>query len=423
MNLSNLPVKKIGLAALILIIAAGAGYGIYYLFFRQAAPVITENEATNEAAGGLPTGPAGGVTNQIVNGVPVNEALPGIPGIPKTITKVPAPTGISAIAAGGVTKVATNFTGAVAAVNMPAGQNNPLFYNPQDGYFYEISSFGTTTKKSNTSYPNAQNIAWASNGDKAILEFPDGSNILYDFKLQKQTSLPKSWQDFQFNDQGSKIAFKDINVNENYNWLAIADPDGSKQKYLETLGDRGSRVEINWSPTSNTVANYYKSENASSTTIYMIGQNEENFRAIDAKGQFVQSKWVPDGKRMVYSAYSAETDNKPNLYIVDAVGDSVGYNHNSLNLNTWIDKCVFQGESIMYCAVPKSLPSDAGFQPTIADTIPDYIYKIDLNTGSKVIIAEPEYSYTIQNMEISPDGKYLYFTDKALGQLHNIQLK
>jgi len=420
-KLTTLPWKKIMLAAGFLIITVAAGFGIYYLFFKAPAPAPPVNEVVNEV-GKLPGIPTEAPPT-IVNGIPVNEALPTVPEIPKTITKIEAPEGVSTVARGGVTRVSTNFAQTSKGMTVPEGETNPVLYNQADGYFYEVNTFGTLTKLSTVKYPNVKEISWAPSGEKAILEFPDGSNILYDFKTKKQISLPKSWQDFNFNDQGTQIAFKDINTNLDYNWLAISNPDGSAQKYIEPLADNAERVQINWSPNGHVIANYYKAQDSTTTAIHLIGQHDENYRAISANGFGVQSKWVPDGKRMIYNAYSIDTDNKPALYVVDAYGDRIGYNHNELNLNTWADKCTFEGESTMYCAVPKYLPDNAGFQPAVADTIPDYIYKVNLNTGAKTIIAEPELSYTINSMEVSADGKYLYFTDKATGSIHYVQLK
>lgn len=421
MDLTNLPLKKIGLGVLFAAIATAAGFGIYYLFFRapeQAPPV---NEAVNEI-GGLPGLPAEAPANQIINEAPVN-ALPPTAGVPERVTKIEAPEGVDRIARGEITQVTTNFPRTAEAITVANGQRDPYFYNQEDGYFYKVSPQGTLSKLSNTNYPNVEEIAWSPNGDKAILEFPDGSNVLFNFKNNKQVTLPDSWQDFSFNEQGSKIAFKDVNVNLDHNFLAIANPDGSQQKYLEPIADQSNRVQINWSPSGHVVATYYEAKNSTNAEIFLIGQNGENYRSIDAKGFGVESKWLPDGKRLVYNSYNLENDNKPSLHIVDAYGDRIGYNHNDLGVNTWIDKCTFQGKNTMYCAVPKYLPENAGFQPAIADDIPDYIYKIDLNTGAKAIIAEPELTYSINSMRVSEDGKYLYFTDKSSGSVHYIQLK
>jgi len=422
MDLSTIPIKKVAAGAAILIVAGAAGFGIYYLFFRAEAPAPPTNEVVNEI-GGLPGIPTEPPTNQIINGVPVN-ALPPTAALPKTVTKITVPEEtVSRIAQGGVTRVSTTFANISTDMAIPEGGNNPVTYNKADGYFYQVDNLGNLTKLTSARYPNVDNISWSPDTTKAILEFPDGSNVMYDFRSQKQVTLPKSWQDFEFNDTGSKIAFKDINAQLDYNWLATANPDGSQQKYIEELLDKSDRVQTNWSKSGHVVATYYKAQDSTSSAIHLVGQNNENYRAITSNGFGVQSTWVPDGRRMVYNAYSFDNNNKPMLYIVDAYGDRVGYNHNSLGINTWVDKCTFQGEDTMYCAVPKYLPDHAGFQPSVADDIPDYIYKVDLKSGAKAIIAEPELTYTIDSMEVSDDGKYLYFTDKATQNIHYIQLQ
>ena len=79
-----------------------------------------------------------------------------------------------------------------------------------------------------------------------------------------------------------------------------------------------------------------------------------------------------------------------------------------------------------YCAVPESLPEGAGYVPEVADNTPDLIYKIDLTTGAKTLLARPtgdRNNYTVEQLMVSSDGSVLYFVDKQTGRLYSIKLK
>lgn len=130
---------------------------------------------------------------------------------------------------------------------------------------------------------------------------------------------------------------------------------------------------------------------------------------------------------MLYSVYNSSTGYRPNLYIVDAKGDAIGLNKESLNIQTWPDKCTASGASL-YCAVPTSLPEGAGLAPESTKFVTDHFYRIDLNTGQKTRVAIPtgtdgSQQYNAEKLYLSKDGKSLYFTNGFTGRLATIALE
>ena len=61
--------------------------------------------------------------------------------------------------------------------------------------------------------------------------------------------------------------------------------------------------------------------------------------------------------------------------------------------------------------------------PGLADAIPDEIYKIDLNDGTKTLIASPVESPTIETLMVSEDGDSLFFVDKQDQGLFEMRLR
>jgi len=420
MNLQNLsknkPVLIIGFLILCIIIAGA----LYFLFFKSTTPPIPDIEEDGITGDALPISGErepgeGDVTTPDVQ-------IPTGPEITRDDAFEPS-TQVSDIARGDVTKI-TNLDGSKTDfIKIDSTGNKLLAYNKESGAFYKIDEEGNKVSLSGKTFKNVSDIAWAPESEKAILEFPDGSNVYYDFKNDKQVTLPKDWTEFGFNSTENQIAFKDMNSNVDKRFLGTSNPDGSNAKYIEYIGGEDHNVTVKWSPTNQIAATYATGSNADYSKIYFIGQNKENFRSIDANGYNVEYDYTPTGSHIVYSAQNSLSGHKPVLYAVEASGDRIGYGHTNLKLQTWPDKCTFSNDTTMYCAVPKEMPDGAGWFPELTDNIGDNIYKVNIATGSVSFVAQPQYEYNIEQMQVSENGETLFFTDKFSQTLHKMQLK
>ncbi|MDO8629973.1 MAG: hypothetical protein Q7R41_05720, partial [Phycisphaerales bacterium] len=227
-----------GLIALVVLIGAA----LYFLFFRRAPvetpPVNLPPELIPINA--PPIGPGVGIT-------------PPIPGtlIPPVVNapgaEAPAAPTPTAIAQGGRTATPALTENPAGFVRL-AGDGRPQFYDPTSGRFYRIGVDGRATPLSERQFPNVQSAAWAPKDNRAILEFPDGANILYDFTKDKQVTLPSHWEDFSFDANGNRIAGKSIGIDRENRFLFDAEPDGNGYRPIEPLGTNARRVDVSWSP-------------------------------------------------------------------------------------------------------------------------------------------------------------------------------
>jgi hypothetical protein len=128
------------------------------------------------------------------------------------------------------------------------------------------------------------------------------------------------------------------------------------------------------------------------------------------EGSGFEPQWSTTGKKLLYSVYSSRSDFKPELWLVDSYGDSIGNNRQSLKLNTWADKCTFSNDSTAFCAVPKDLPTGSGMSREIAAFNYDDLYKIDLKTGLKTPIPLND-NYNVTNISYDAATNKLMFTD------------
>ncbi|MBU0625293.1 hypothetical protein KKF05_03050, partial [Patescibacteria group bacterium] len=295
--------KRLGLILLFIAVTIGIGYTLYRVIFGPAAPPVTPpGEIVNVPPGGLqPAAPgtAPGVT------VPGEEALP------------PTAPAVSPIANGGVTQVKplTRVQTKNATLSA-AGQLN--YYNRADGKFYRIMEDGTIKSLSESVFHNVDEATFAPNGNQAILEYPDGSNIFYDFTNNQQVTLPRHWEDFDFSPQGNNIVAKSIGLDPENRFIVISNPDGSSARPIQELGNNANEVMVDWSPNNQIVATATtgRKMGLDRHEVYFIGQYHENFRSLIVEGLNFQPQWSPGGEQLLYSSASALSDWKPRLWIV-----------------------------------------------------------------------------------------------------------
>lgn len=390
------------------------GFIIFYFFFHVKITVAPPSAVSTTAP------PA--VLPIIGEGqLPKPSGIIPTPVLPETQPTAYAP--ISSIANGGITAAPPIYEKPTyGSVISPDGQAL-LTYDRTTGKFIRISEDGKINYMSDKVFYDVEKVTWSPNKTEAILEYPDGSNISYNFKTKAQTTLPKHWEDFSFDPSGDKIAAKSIADDSEYNWLIVSDSTGSNLKPIERIGDNSGNVYNNWSPNNNIIAMYTESKDFDRQKLYFVGQNNENFPLTIIEGRDFEGVWSETGDKLLYSVYNSASDFKPMIWTVTTSSEDMSQYRKQLNVNTWASKCYFKDDDNIYCAVPESLPEGSGIYPEVADNIPDNIYKINVSTGAKQFIARPENNSSIEKVLVSEDGSYLYYQDKNTGFLHKIMLK
>ncbi len=397
----------IGFAISVIVIA----YALYRAFFRsESGQPITEGEPTaKEIAGGLTPSESGAPTT-------VGEEEEQAQGL----------TQADEVASGGVTQTTELTSAPVYSPTLSGDGDKVNFYNNSDGKFYHIDAQGNVAALSNKEFPSVENATWDKDANKAVLEFPDGSNIVYDFENETQVTLPNHWEDFDFSPVSDDLAAKSIGIDPDNRWLVLSNSTGSNVKSIQELGDNESKVQVNWSPNDQVVAFSDTADGIGSfdrKIIIPLGKENENFKGLEVEGLGFQSKWSTDGKRLLYSVSGSYSNYRPLLWIVDGTSSTMGENRKSLSLNTWVEKCTWSSSSTVYCAVPQGLPPNAGLQPKAFGTFPDALYKVDVDSGQSTLIALPDGEKSMTNLFVTSDESKLYFTNAETGNLELLKLK
>ncbi|MCF7795367.1 hypothetical protein K9M50_03345 [Patescibacteria group bacterium] len=415
--------KKIIYIILFLVLIVFLAILIWNTFFKQDAQEIPEIDTeTEDSRGSLPQAGEG-------NPQTGEELEPGeLPGDedddPRNQPEERlSDDGPSPVASGSVTETNLSYFNKTIGATLSGDGSGVQFYDTEQGKFYRLDNENNIHELSDQVFYEVQEISWSPDKNKAVLEYPDGSNIIYDFKTQKQVTLPKHWEDFDFSPQSDKIVAKSIGTDPYNSYLVTANTDGSSIRSLEHIGENSDKVISDWSPSNQIAAMYTESTDFDRQDLFFIGLNGENFKSTTVEGRDVRTNWSKEGDKLLYSAYNSNSNLQPQLWIVNAKGDSIGSGRKNLNLQTWADKCTFSDDRYAYCGVPEELPEASGLLPDLALETGDLLYRIDTITGQKSLMAIPNGKYNISEPVVSDDGSKLYFTDQSTGEIYNINLK
>tara|TARA_Y100000031_G_C8206321_1_gene378807 strand:- start:205 stop:1431 length:1227 start_codon:yes stop_codon:yes gene_type:complete len=405
--------RRIILASIFITASIAIGATLYFFFFRQifVGPAI-EDEDTIEFPEELPFA---GEQDQFDTTEEPEEFEEFEALIPDT----------DAVAQGGITQVTTVVQNTAIGLTAAADGSGIALYDKDAGKFYKIDDDGNQKLLTNKTFFNVDKVAFSPTQDKAVIEYPDGFNVVYDFQTDKQVTLPRHWEQFQFAKNGQKISAKSKGIHRSQNWLLTVNPDGSNARGIEPLGENAKKVIPAWNPGGQVVA-FSKTGDpvgGEANEVYLIGQNNENFKSLIVDGYGFEPKWSKEGTSLMYSTYSQYNDYKPLIWVVDADGANVGSNRRELGISTWAHKCTYDSQTSIICAVPNELPKGAGYAPDVADHTPDTFFKIDTNTGLKTQLAIPSDSVNASNLQITPNGQYLFYENNFNGTVEKIRLK
>lgn len=406
--------KKILFAIGFVIVSAGLGWLIYWVFFRTSPVPESLDVADQVPTGSLPQAQEGAQLGTDGYEFFDSDGL-------DTADFVEQPEQANGQTQGNLTIL----TDQIARVVSPTPSNDGFrYYDPSSGLFYRVGDDGVPALLSDRRFYSVDQVSWGNTSNKAVITYPDGSNILYDFSNQQQVTLPKHWEDFSFSPNDDKIAAKSIGNNERNRYLVVANPDGTNPQPVEELGQNQDKVDVSWSPNNQIIAFAYTGDpiGFDRQAIVMVGQHHENFKQLIVEGRGFVPSWSPSGKNLLYSVYDASNGYRPTLWVSGAVGDSINANRRQLNIQTWADKCTWQSETVIYCAVPAALPEGAGLQRELVSQLQDTIYRIDLQSGQSVDIGQPQGAAPIEQLQVSPSGDALYFSRQDSGQFFRYQL-
>lgn len=404
-------IKKILIVIGFVAFVSAIAFAIYWVFFKPLSN--TGPGGTPDFVPGNIPGIASGTPNVVDNG---NDTI--LPWQDYFDNDV------SPVANGGLTEVKRVTSNSVSGIT--SGTYGLQYYDKNDQKFYRLNEEGKPIVLSDEKFYGVEQVTWEKTGEKAILEYPDGSNILYNFKTGKQVTLPRELEEFSFNGSANQIVAEWVGDSEENNWLITANDDGSRMRLIEPIGDQSHNVQVAVSPDNQVAALFREYIDDQRQEVFPLGFNKENLKSFVVAGAGFESKWSDDGQNLIYNVYNKESNYNPTLWVTSGSTGNLGDIKVSLNLQTWAEKCTFSNTGSIICAVPQGLPRGSGLVPEIASDYRDNFYSVDLSTGAKTLLASPVGEgglYSASDLFVSNDGSILYFTDTNSGILQSIRLR
>lgn len=407
--------KRILFIVFFILLVIAIGTGLYWIFLRPATtPPVTNPPVTNQPIGG---GFEGGGAAQPGTEYPTPSGQVGLP------LPTPLP---GATTAEGAAEAQTSllYDDVAQSITQSTDGTGARYYSASEAKFYRINTEGTATSLSNQTFPNVEQVTWGNNTDQAILSYPDGSNVYYDFRTQTQTTLPKHWEDFSFSSDDRQIVAKSIAIDPGARFLVVSDPKGGNPQAIEPLGDNAELTYPLWTPNNQIIAyaTVGDPQGFDREQIILVGRNHENFRALQVEGRGFLPLWSPDGSKVLYSVWNVANGYRPELWLSGGNPETINQDRTALGIMTWADKCVWQDATVIYCAVPDTLPTGAGLQRELFNALPDSFYRIDLRSGAKTLLGKPPADVSVRGLTVTSDGNHLLFSDSTTGKLYDFRI-
>lgn len=392
------------------------GLLLYAAFFSPRVARVNSGAIATGPFDGNPPGAAPDGTSARLPGTSPSPAEP-------TAEITPRPSPVSPVASGGATRAELTLDANARSLTLDRDGVSLLYYNGDDGRFYRVGQDGAARLLTDRVFHSVERITWSGDRQRAVLEYPDGANIIYEFASGRQFTIPKHWEEFSFAPDSNQIIAKSIGLDQDNRFLVVSDANGARIRPVASIGANADSIIPSWSPNGQIVAMQVENSGSERQEIFFVGLNDEHFPSTVVPGWGFEGNWTPDGRQLLYSVYSGRNGNRPELWLVEASPTNVGANRRTVGLQTWAHKCTFAGAAVAYCAVPQSLPEGAGLFPVEMDNQADSLYRVDLTRGDTTLVATPDRGQTMRSLQLSGDGRFLYYTARQDGKVYKIQLK
>ena len=415
-------VKKISLIVVFFLLIGALGFALWVLFFKPTTPVVPTPQPGTEFPGGFPTPPTGTVTPP--GEVTPPGTLPPSTGIIVPSDVIPGQTPASPFSLGldGGIAIADTVVSTRSSFVQPASNGSGfVFYDNETGLFKRFTDQGQVDIMTTRSFQDVKNVAWAPKTDKAVLEFSDGSNIIYNFATNESFTLPSQFEDFSFSPVGDKIAAKDLKLNKEDRWLVVVDDKGKNKTQVEHLGENEDRVQVQWNPNNQIIATSAKSIDGNRAEVIFLNENQVQYTKAIIQGRDLKYQYSPNGNKMLYSVYNPNSNYLPTLWITSSDPQAIDSGRLDTGLNTWADKCDFSNESTIYCAVPKEIGKYSGILRSNNESDDD-IYAIDTQTGRATLASTLLIPSEISSLKVSADGTKLYYVDEDSQEVNSVDI-
>ncbi|MEK7452792.1 MAG: hypothetical protein AAB614_01005 [Patescibacteria group bacterium] len=266
-------------------------------------------------------------------------------------------------------------------------------------------------------------IIWTEDQEKFINIYSDSFGVksfFYDLASKQAVPLNKNitWLDYSKNTD--KIFYHYYDSSQSINSIATSNSDGSLSKSI--INTRLQDVRLQWI-TDKKIAISTAPSGLAQNILYTLNPESPKFIKILSGIYGLTHKWSSDGSKFAFS----QTD-KDGASLTLNISNESGLEISNTRIITLPEKCVFMKDNIsLLCAemlsVPENaiMPDDYYKKTFIAN---NRLWKLNTETNKKDIIYDfnEDINFDLDNLTLTNDEKYLYFTNRANGFLYRLEL-
>ena len=301
----------------------------------------------------------------------------------------------------------------VKALGLVAFNNNGgeriLFVDRDTGNLEEIDAQNNLIKLTNTTILNIGQAYWGQNkgGERVILRQTVDGKIINSNNLIKNTELATQKLSSDIKTiaiSPDRLKFFTLETNSTGVNGYLNDWTGNKKKVWSFPF---SDWQIAW-PKADLIALQTKASVNDSGYLYFLNPNTGSFSKILDNINGLTTSISPNGQKIIFSRSNL---GQFSLYVYDLPTKKT----DSLGIKTLPEKCSWLDTNILYCAVPRTVPTgrypDDWYQGQV--TFTDDIWKIDLKQKTVQLVISVKSPVDLTNLTLAPKRGSLYTINKS----------
>jgi hypothetical protein len=304
---------------------------------------------------------------------------------------------------------------------------NVKYYSKNDGKVYQTDFDGNGKKTiSNKTLPGIEDVLWSPDKTKVITRFKSLSGRpqfnFYDYGSATGGALSSNidtviWQ------SNSRIIYKYFNSKAKEGSLNISDPNGKNWTNLTPLNTK--YISLAPIPKSGLIS-VWSAPDAFTETFFgsvpILGGETQ----VLSSGSFgADYLWSNDGNYVLTSSSDKKGGTKINLALLD----NKGGNSRTLNVPTFVSKCVWSKDNkTIYYALPGGVPDNSILPNDYTNgkiNTTDTFWKVDITTGEKSRIVDLDKiknQLDATDLFLNSNESFLFFVNSIDGKLYKITL-
>jgi len=399
-------IKKIIIATLVILIIASLGT-IGYLFYSQNKTSLIGQTVNQVVKTVTQINPFPIATTTITPNTETDNSS-----LPDTQNNLDNPTTTERLSNQDLSQISV----AGLAVLKIGNSLTTVFVDRSTGNFYSLDRQNNSTRLTNTTLSGVGKVYFGQNKNKGYVllrQLKDNqiNNLSGQLTLSTTSSItnmttspwPKTFYDFTVSPDKQKVFV--LTKTDNGSTVALTtdfDLKTPKQVWTSPLTD----WQVSW-PTTNLIALLTKPASDYAGSLFTLDPSTSKVTRVLSNINGLTAKVSPDGKKLIYNRSLLSSFSLYQYNIGSGVSEL-------LEFNTLVDKCVWSGNDILFCAVPKSIPAgrypDDWYMGKVS--FADDIWKIDLKQKITTQVAPLRGNYDLIDLTLNDETGWLYAINK-----------